>query len=156
MLLPLLLLIFSAILSVSLIVGNVGWGGSPLSSGWFGNSSVAGQVNGSQSLNGSSSTLSGESFSSGVSVTMGVGVLALLVTSVAFAGIMGIRVLGSGLAEFSVMAIFRFASCYGMWLIFSVPALALFLTVPWFGLPLYFLLTFFYSFGVLETLRMGA
>lgn len=140
-------------MAVGLTLGYVSLGSSPFESGWFNDTAVEGGVVGNQTLDEVEYELGTEAFSSGVSITLGTGIFALMVSSVAFAGILGITVMGSGLAEFSIMAIFRWASCYGLWFIFSVSAVALFMTIPFFGLPLYFLLTFFYSFGVLETMR---
>lgn len=143
-LLPLLLLIFSAMFSLAVMAGDNSFDSS---SGF--DSSETYDVSGSQVLNGTSSELSMEDASFAVSMTLGSGVFAWAVSSVAFAGIFGIQVLGSGLAEVSVMALFRFASLYAIWLVFSVLASPLFLSIPLFGLPIYFGLTFFYSYGII-------
>lgn len=143
-LLPLLLLIFSSVLSLAVM-----YGGISTSDNFSSDYSDSG-VSGSQSLNEEESELIMQGASFDVSITLGVGVFAWVVTSIAFAGIIGINVLGSGLAEVSVMALFRFASLYAIWLMFSIPASALFLTVPFgFGIIFYFMLTFFYSYGII-------
>lgn len=142
-LLPLLLLIFSALLSVAVMAGDAGFSaGSDFSY----NDDYA--VNGSQTLDDVSSDLAIQDVSMDVSITLGTGLFAWVASSVAFAGIFGIQVLGSGLAEISVMALARFASLYAVWFLFSFLASPLFLAVWAFGVPLYFILTFFYSFGI--------
>lgn len=144
--LPLILLMFTAVLALAISFGVVRLGDSV--DGDFDGSTNIG-FNGTQVLDGEESSLSMDEAEFNVNISLGAGLFAWVTSSIAFAGIIGVNVLGSGLAEVSVMALFRFASLYGIWLGFSIPAVAFYLTIPFFGVMVYFILTFFYSYGII-------
>jgi len=155
--LPLMLLVFTSVLAVCCMAGVLtSMAGVPLETGWFNaTSNNTQQYSGTQKLNSSSSTFQSDVGGSMVSVTLGVGVYVVLVTSIALVTVSGITVLGSGLSSVSVMAIFKSAAFLSIWGLFSLPAVALFITIPWFGMPLYFFLTLIYSLGIVHSVGFG-
>lgn len=150
--LPLVLLMFSSLLGVARVVGYVDFGGNPFSSDYYNSSGIEYSQTGNLTLNQTESTVSTETASVAISAVVASGVISLVVSSIALAVVSGINVLGSGLSDVSVEAIFKSASLYGLWCLFSVLALLMFLEVPVFGLLLYFVLTLFYSVGVVNSI----
>jgi len=155
-LLPLLLLMFASMLGVCRLLGYVNFGGNPVGSDFYNSSANQYYGNGSLVVGGNSTVVSTDTASVGMSAVISSGIITLVVTSVALAVVSGIQVLGSGLNSVATMAIFKSASLFGIWFLFSVFALLLFAEVPVFGYPLYFLLTLFYSVGVVEMIGFGS
>ena len=157
--LPLILLVFTAILSLTILVGLVpsfGTGSSnPFIGGGVLNGSLDAGVYGNQSVNGTGSLYQSEAIAGPISFSISSTIIEIIVMSVAFTGVLGIRIAWSGLAEFSVMAVSKWAALYLLWLSFSIPALQLFNAVPLFGGLIYFLLTFVFCLGVLQSMQMG-
>ena len=149
--LPLLLIAFSSVLGVCRVLGYLSFSGNPVGTGYYNSSGNSYFQNGSLSQNGTGTQVSTDVASVGLSGVISAGVISLIVASIAVAVASGITVLGSGLNSVSVMAIFKSCVYYGVWALFSVFALVLFGEVPVFGYPLYFLLTLFYSLGVVSS-----
>lgn len=146
--LPLLMIMFASVLGIARAMGYVDFTGDPLGNQFYNGSGVEYDANGTLIVNGSSSQMTTETASVGLTGVVSSGVISLVVTSVALAVVSGIQIVGSGLSDTAVQAIFKSASYFGIWALFSVMALLLFAEVPVFGYPLYFLLTFFYAVGV--------
>lgn len=96
-------------------------------------------------------TKTGTSAVAGASFDMGgsIGVIALLVVIVGLSAIVGFKILGSGISEWSVSAILKGGMLISVWTIFSAISMKLIVGVPFFGAILYFLLTVAYAIGVL-------
>jgi len=149
-LVPLLLLMFASVLGFARFLGYVDFTGDIMGSGYYNSSGQQYYANGSLIVGGNETQVTTEIAEVGMSGIISAGVITLVATAVALAVVSGIQVFGSGLSNASVRAIFISAAYFGIWALFSVLALVLFMEVPVFGLPLYFLLTLFYSVGVVE------
>lgn len=154
-LLPLLLLMFASMLGITRLLGYIDFSGNPVGSDFYNSSGNEYYVNGSLIVGENSTVVTTESASVAMSAVVSSGIITLVVSSVALAVVSGIQVLGSGLNNVATMAIFKSVAFFGIWALFSVLALILFAEVPIFGYPLYFLLTLFYSVGVLDTIGFG-
>jgi hypothetical protein len=167
------MLIFASLMGVCRALGYVSFSGNPVGSSFYnGSFDGSGFPSGSLPVGGGSRDiiLDGKLYvwngfgwdCVGGSPTVGdasiqmsgvisAGVISLVICSVALAVVCGFHILGSGLGSVSVMAIFKSAAYYGIWCLFSVAALILFGEIPLFGYPLYFMLTLFYSVGVVQS-----
>lgn len=110
-------------------------------------------VNGSIVVNSTKQDfdVEGYSFSSGIDVNTGL--LAVIVASVVVAVLAGITVVSSGLDTFSVSYIVKVTLLYGLWLMLSVIGMQGLLLIPVFGWVIYFMISFTYTFGVIDYLR---
>lgn len=107
-----------------------------------------------QTLNAEESQLEVSGGSIDFSFNMTIGLITIMVSSIV-AGLIGIKVLGSGLDPQAVKIIWNGLIYYGLWAIFSVLGYTAFILIPFgFGLFGWFLLTAIYSLGVWE--RMGS
>jgi hypothetical protein len=147
--LPLLLLIASSVLGLSMLVGVVSVGSSPLDSGWYNDSSVIG-AGGDEN-----STVYMQTGTAPISLNLSVGIIVLATTSIALVVASGVTILGSGLNSVSILGLFKGVAYLGLWGVFSATAVALFVMVPWFGMPLYFMLTLFYTLGIVQSVGFG-
>lgn len=149
---PIVVIMFTAVLYQSIAVADVSdtvtfLNGS--SSSWANTSNIGG----TWSENGTVTTVETEAVSLTVGFDWATGALAVMVGGIAIIAILGIRVLGSGLSDFSVEAISKIALFYVFWLFFSLFALEAFELMPFYlGWVLYLFLTMFYSFGIMEEL----
>lgn len=100
-----------------------------------------------QTLNGTSQELEIEEGSLDLSFDMTVGLVVIILGAIAL-GLIGLNVLGSGLSDFSVKIIWNGIVYYGLWAVFSVLAITVILSIPYFGALLWFFLTMIYSLGV--------
>lgn len=105
---------------------------------------------GTFTVNGTESTLAyeGTNLIFGISVTEGI--LVSLVAIVAFGTAIGIKVLDSGISEFSQKIIFVSALYGGIWGIFSVLAYDLIMEIPTMGWFLFFVLTIIHFLGIFQ------
>lgn len=120
-----------------------------------------GSYSGSQILNGATSSFSTGTkygtFSSGATN----GILAVIIAMIAVGVVIGIRVLGSGISDTSVMIIYKSVTFYAIWGICSVYAVnglnndGLSSLPLGFGNILFFLLTLVFSLGVLQNIGFG-
>lgn len=108
---------------------------------------------GNQTLTGSTDTLTQETQSTEFSINMQTGIIALIIGLVIIGVLAGIRVLGSGLSEYSVKLIYKSSTYYGLWGIFSVLSYNCFQELPFFGIFLWLGLTIVYSMGFFQTLN---
>lgn len=91
----------------------------------------------------------------GYEMTVGIdavdGVFVVLIASIAIAVVSGIRVLGSGLSDFTVRLITFVGIFYCFWLFFSLFAIEAFSLFPFgFGWMIYVVMTLVYSAGVVQ------
>lgn len=145
---PLLMVLSLTVLGIIRGAGMVGFGADPVGDGWDGETYVDGSFEGNQTLDGESSRLSGGEGSQSINILLGTGVIIALTVSVGLVVVSGITVLGSGLNSVSVMAIFKTAFAMSLWGVCSWGAVGLLGEIPFFGLTLYFLLTFFFCIGL--------
>ena len=145
-------LLFSSMLGLARLLGVVSFTGSSVGTTYYNGSSIEYGNAGNLTIGGNTTSIETLAVSVGMSSVIASGVLTLLVTSVALAVALGITVLGSGLNSVSIMAAFKMASLMGLWALFSLLAVVMFMEIPLFGLPLYFLLTLFYTVGVVGTI----
>lgn len=108
---------------------------------------------GNQTLNETSQELELETASLELDFTMVTGLVAIIVGAIAL-GLIGLNVLGSGLPDSSVKIIWNGIVFYGLWSIFSVLGYTALVSIPLFGVMLWFFLTFFYTLGVFG--KMGS
>lgn len=109
-----------------------------------------GSFNGSFLENGSSTGLEGSGYEVSAGFDIQTGFLAMLVGFLALVAVMGITVLGSGLKDFSVKALWKAGLYITLWTVLSTFALEGYLAIPIFGWVVYFLLTGLYMLGILE------
>jgi len=106
---------------------------------------------GNQTLTGEESELELDNAELSLDFTMTTGLVAVIAGAIAL-GLIGIKVLGSGLDSYSIKIIWNGIVFYGLWSIFSVLAFNAISSI-WLGSIFWFLLTFIYSLGVFS--RMG-
>jgi len=109
---------------------------------------------GNQTLTGEESELELEQGNLNLSFDMTTGLVAIIIGAIAL-GLIGIKVLGSGLDPQSVKIIWNGIVFYGLWLIFSVLAYNSIITIPSFGVIFWFMITFIYSLGVFGKMGSG-
>lgn len=145
-LIPLLLLMFTAIFYQSVALSSYG----------IDDVSVSNETSLSGGLweNDTESGVEVEGYTMAVGIDAGNGVFVVLIAGIAVAVVAGIRVLGSGLSEFSVRMISKVTLFYCFWLFFSLFAITAFDLFPLgLGWLFYIVMTLVYSFGVVETLE---
>lgn len=113
------------------------------------------QAQGNQSLNGNQTNLAQETTNADFSVGMTTGLIILIITLIVVGVVAGIRVLGSGLSEFSVNLIYKATAYYGLWGIFSTMAFTAFQAIPFIGLFLWMGLTLLYTLGFFQSIGKG-
>jgi hypothetical protein len=110
---------------------------------------------GNQTLNGTPSFLQQQDSGIIFSLSMVTGIVILITAFVIVGVLAGIRVLGSGLSNYSVQLIHKSAVYYGLWAIFSAISFPVFAIIPLFGIFIWFILTLIYSLGFFQTLNAG-
>lgn len=113
------------------------------------------EMSGNQTLNEATSTLEQQTTNVNFGLDMTTGLIILIITMVVIGTIAGIRVLGSGLSNFAVTLVYKSAVYYGLWGMFSAFSLTAFMTIPVFGVFIWFLLTLVYTLGFFQTLNGG-
>jgi hypothetical protein len=87
------------------------------------------------------------------------GVVVIIITSIILAIVAGIHftttIMGSGFSFNLAEVIVYGVVFYGLWILFSVFGSPLILLIPFFGVPIYFLMTLVYTLGVFEMMRVG-
>lgn len=119
----------------------------------YSSSNTIDPATGEQIVNGTSSTLEQQGSNAIFDVNMTAGLIALIIALVVVGAVAGIRVLGSGLSNYSVQLIHKAAVYYGLWGIFSALSYVAFSSIPIFGLFLWIGLTLVYSIGFFQTLN---
>lgn len=109
-------------------------------------------ISGTQSLNGSSQDIELDNANLDLTFDMQNGLLLIVGSGIAL-GLIGLQVVGSGLGERAQKIIWNGIIYYGLWAIFSILGYNSILSIPLFGALLWFMLTFFYSYGVFN--KMG-
>jgi len=111
-------------------------------------------VNASQFINGTETAYLSDVDAGRFDINMTSGFLALVLGLVVVGVVAGVRILGSGLSEYSVNLIHKSVVYYGIWGVLSVISYGVFLTFPFgFGIVLWFGLTFIYTLGFFQTLQ---
>lgn len=111
-------------------------------------------INASQFINGTETAFVSDIDSGVFDINMVSGFLVLIIGLVVVGVVAGIRILGSGLSEYSVDLIHKSVVYYGIWGVLSAVAYGVFLTFPYnFGVLLWFGLTFVYTLGFFHTLH---
>ena len=111
-------------------------------------------INASQFINGTETAFVSDIDSGVFDINMVSGFLVLITGLVVVGVVAGIRILGSGLSEYSVDLIHKSVVYYGIWGVLSAVAYGVFLTFPYnFGVLLWFGLTFVYTLGFFHTLH---
>lgn len=114
---------------------------------WNNGSGVFGSYDSYVVTRGGSSAVAGVGFDIGGSI----GVIALLAVIVGLSAVVGFKILGSGISEWSVSAILKGGMLISLWTIFSALSMALITGIPIFGAIFYFFLTVAYAIGVLNS-----
>lgn len=83
------------------------------------------------------------------------GALAIIIILISIAVVVGIKVLGSGISEQSVHTIIVIVGYGSMWGVFSVLSYNLIVSIQYFGLIIYLVLTIMYVIGVMSKLSNG-
>lgn len=109
---------------------------------------------GNQTLTGDESELELEQGSLSLGFDMTTGLVVIIISAIAL-GLIGIKVLGSGLDPTSVKIIWNGIVFYGLWAIFSVLSYGSIASIPTFGVLFWFLMTFIYSIGVFNKMGSG-
>jgi len=111
-------------------------------------------ISGIQTLNDTEQELELEQGSLSLNFDMTTGLIAIIVGAIAL-GLIGVKVLGSGLDGYSIKIIWNGIVFYGLWAIFSILAFNSIVSIPFFGVLLWFLLTVFYTLGVFGKMGSG-
>lgn len=114
--------------------------------------SVTGSISGNQTLTGSEDSLNLEDYDVDLAINFQDGLIAVVVGLIAIGVTAGITILGSGLAEYSVMILFKTIGYYSIWILFSTIGIDGFVIIPFFGWMVYFFLTVVYSLGIMESI----
>lgn len=109
---------------------------------------------GNQTLNSDESQLKQEAADAAFSINMTAGFIALIIGLVAVGVVAGIRVLGSGLSEYSVQLIHKATVYYGLWGVFSALGFTGLTSLPLFGGLFWFGMTLAYSLGFFQSLQV--
>jgi hypothetical protein len=92
----------------------------------------------------------GQNLIFGISVTDGIMITAIAIS--ALIAIVGIKVLDSGLSEFSQKGIVAFAVYGGFWGIFSILTYELIIEIAIFGWFLFLIISMIYLFGIVQNI----
>lgn len=91
----------------------------------------------------------------GFSMGTSLGIIGLVVAVIALAAVVGLKIVGSGIGEFSSRTIVLATGFVTMWGLFSVLAIGGITSIPLFGSVFYFFLTGLYTIGVLDIVGGG-
>lgn len=108
-------------------------------------------VGGSQALNGTETDIEGDVTINQFTYTFENFAYSVIIASMAVIIGFSITILGSTLGASGGRAVAGVLFWYGLWFTFSVTGLLALLTIPVFGMFLYFILTLSYGIGVYET-----
>lgn len=144
-LLPLILLAFSAVMTQMIVAEE-----------YYTTTSTSYNVDpalGNQTIDGTPQTMDIEGYGVSAGFDLETGVIAVVIVVMAIGVVAGITVLGSGLSDVSVSIIYKSVMFYTLWLLLSVFGLEGITTVPIFGWVFYFFLTLVYSLGVVQQIQ---
>ena len=106
-------------------------------------------------VNGSTATVNWPTTAFDFSITTTVGAITIIGVAILIAFI-GVRVLGTGLSEFSIQIIYKAIMYLGIWGVLTALSLNSITSIPTFGWIIYFALTFMYVFGFLMDTSRGS
>lgn len=143
---PLVLVLSLTIFGITI---NAGESSNPdrnyVTEAWNGSGSIGSNVSDSDVVNGSELTYDTGSAPMEINLLLSGSVVGVLVVTIALATVIGIQFMGSGLSTVTIMTIVKLGFFITLWGICGSGAPSLLTKIPWFGLPLYFLLTLIYS-----------
>ena len=121
----------------------------------FGSDGIQSQtLIGNQTLTGEESELELEQGSLSLGFDMTTGLVAIIIGAIAL-GLIGLKVLGTGLDPQAVKIIWNGIVFYGLWAVFSVMSYGSIVSIPTFGILFWFMITFIYSLGVFNKMGSG-
>lgn len=91
----------------------------------------------------------------GFSMGTSLGIIGLVVAVIALAAVVGLKIVGSGIGEFSSRTIVIATGFITLWGLFSILAIGGITSIPIIGTIFYFVLTGAYSIGVLDAVGGG-
>lgn len=119
-------------------------------------SSFTATVDESLIVNGSTTTLEVVTSDYSFAITELQGGLLILVVLITVAGLIGIRILGSGLSDASVRTITYVVFYGGLWTLLSLMSYSLIRSIEVFGTLIYIAMTLMYVIGVAQLLLGGS
>lgn len=146
---PLLFLVFLCLLSQVYLIDVNGSGSLDLS---YNGSLIDNGKTGNITENGEQKELGTQGTEAVFDVNMTTGLIALIIGLVIVGVVAGIRVLDSGLSEYSVKLIYNATVYYGLWGMFSILSYGILAVIPLIGVIAWFILTLIYSLGFFETM----
>ena len=148
-LIPLIVMFFISVLYTLIILQPVNLSGNIN----YNNPNIVGQ----QNTNGSNTTFEANGADYTFITTMALGLVSLIIAFIVVGVVAGIRVLGSGLSDFSVQVIYKSIGFYSLWAMLSVLGLFALNLMPYsIGYMIYFVLTLIYTVGVLGQISSGS
>ena len=106
-------------------------------------------------VNGSVSTVKIEGETMLFNIDPILGTIAIIIAIGVFSGLIGVRILGSGISETSVRIISIGVVHTGLWLMLSILAMPLIISIEVFGTIIYIALTLGYTIGVIQKISEG-
>lgn len=106
-------------------------------------------------VNGSVSTVKIEGETMLFNIDPILGTIAIIIAIGVFSGLIGVRILGSGISETSVRIISIGVVHTGLWLMLSILAMPLIISIEVFGTIIYIALTLGYTIGVVQKISEG-
>lgn len=91
----------------------------------------------------------------GFSMGTSLGIIGLLVAVIALSAVVGLKIVGSGIGEFSARTIVIATGLITLWGLFSVLAMDGVTSIPIFGSIFYFVLTGIYAIGMFQAIGGG-
>lgn len=91
----------------------------------------------------------------GFDIGSSLGLIGIVIGIMALAAFAGIKILGSGVSDVSVSTILVSSAFLALWAIFSVLSMSLIISIPLFGVILYFALTGMYTVGIINRVGGG-
>lgn len=91
----------------------------------------------------------------GFNMGTSLGVIGLCVAVIALATIAGVKIVGSGIGEFSVRTIVIATAFISLWALFSLMSMNMITQIPIFGVGFYFFITIMYAIGMFTEIGGG-
>ena len=113
-------------------------------------------INGTFTEDGEEKSLSTDESEYEFAINETQGIIAIVIAVSVIGSLIGIRVLGSGLSEMTVKILYNTIFFYGVWALFSVFALELFVIIEVGGWIIYGILTGVLSFGIVQQINGGS
>lgn len=147
---PLVIMVATAIMTQTMAITNFAYYNT--------NSTFTNSTNwgGSQILNDSSSDLQVEGYNLSIGFDTTNGVIVILISTIALAVLLGITVVGSGLADKSVEIAWKSIAYFSLWTMISLLGTEGLFSIPFFGAMTFFIMTLFYTLGVYGEVGSGS